>query len=100
MPEDIHFDAPVIIPVKTSLTVRDNNVSYKFNMDTTIVAGGGPPYDGPYTVNPLAYDPVVLETKGCMMRDDVTVNKVPKYETSNPYGGKTVYIAEDALDGN
>ena len=112
MPEDILFDAPVIIPVKTSLTVRDNNVSFEFEFENEreaipftvdtqiIVGGGGPTYEGPYEVTPLAHDPVVLETKDHMMADDVTVHKVPKYVTSNLSGGKTVYIAEDSLNGN
>lgn len=95
MPEDITFDAPVIIPVKTSLTVRDNNVSFKFNMDTTFVTSTAPTYEGEYIITPLANDPVVLDTKGHLMADDVVVKKVPKYQTSNTAGGTTVYIAGD-----
>lgn len=60
---------------------------------------GGEPYQGEYIVTPLAFDPVVLPTRNKTLSDDVTVTKVPYYETSNIYDGKTVYIAEDINDG-
>ena len=58
-----------------------------------------PTYTGAYEVTPLAHSAVVLETEGLKMTDDVTVFKIPYYDTSNPYG-TTVYIAEDINDGN
>lgn len=57
-------------------------------------SGGGssiPVYTGDYDVIP---DPDVmqtLQTSGKQMIDNVTVQKIPYYETSNPYG-ETVYI--------
>ena len=51
------------------------------------------PYQGEYTVTPLAREAVVLPTTNKMLLDDVTVTKVPYYETSNQSGGKTAYIA-------
>ena len=56
--------------------------------------GGSPPYTGEYTVVPKADEPTVLETKGKRMTDDVTVTKIPYYETANPLGD-TVYIAAE-----
>lgn len=53
-------------------------------------------YDGEYTVIPKAHEAQVLETAQKLLLDDVTVTKVPYYETSNIYDGKTVYIAEDS----
>lgn len=52
-------------------------------------------YGGPYEVTPKAWDAQVLETEGKLMSNDVTVFKVPYYETSNIYDGLTVFIAED-----
>lgn len=63
--------------------------------DVRIIAtGGSPPYMGGYTVIPKANEPTVLETKGKRMTDDVTVTKIPYYETANPLGD-TVYIAAE-----
>lgn len=49
-------------------------------------------YSGSYTVIPSLYDDIVLETSNKRMVDDVTVKKVPSYETSNEFGGTTFYI--------
>lgn len=57
------------------------------------------PYEGAYEVTPRAHDPVILSTRSKTMTDDVTVLKVPYYETSNIYDGKTVFIAEDIYNG-
>ena len=50
-------------------------------------------YDGDYIVTPKAHSGTVLETQGKLMTDDVTVIKIPYFETSN-LSGKTVYIGE------
>ena len=55
---------------------------------------GGEEYEGAYQVTPSAHNPIILETEGKMMRDDVTVFKIPYFETSN-ITGKTVYIASE-----
>ena len=52
-------------------------------------------YGGPYEVTPKAWDEQVLATDGKLMSDDVTVFKVPYYETINLFDGKTAYIAEE-----
>ena len=52
-------------------------------------------YGGPYEVTPKAWDAQVLATNGKLMTDDVTVFKIPYYETSNVFDGLTVFIAED-----
>lgn len=59
--------------------------------------GGGsviPVYAGPYDVTPKANEAQTLSTAGKQMTEDVTVAKVPYYETSNT-SGTTVYIAEE-----
>ena len=55
---------------------------------------GGEPYSGEYVVTPLAEEAVVLPTTNKILYDDVTVTKVPYFETSNT-SGTTVYIASE-----
>lgn len=57
-------------------------------------------YDGAYVVVPKAHDEQVLETAQKLLLEDVTVTKVPYYETSNLFDGKTAYIAEETNNGN
>lgn len=52
-------------------------------------------YGGPYEVTPKAWEEQILQTDGKLMSDDVTVFRVPYYETSNLFDGKTAYIAEE-----
>lgn len=78
-------------------------MAIKLSLDTAKihlkVSGGsvqvqGDPYDGPYEVTPLVASDVVLETRKKLMRDDVTVRKIPQYEVSNDAGGYTLTIGE------
>lgn len=52
-------------------------------------------YNGQYEVIPKAHEAVILPTSGLLLSENITVTKVPYYETSNIYNGLTVYIAED-----
>lgn len=81
-----------VLPIK----ILDGTEALKVEvLDTIInVLPEGEVYRGPYEVIPKAYDNQTLETKDKHMLDDVTVNKVPYYETSNRYGD-TVYIAAE-----
>lgn len=54
----------------------------------------GEEYEGEYIVVPSTRDEQTLLTKNKLMAEDVTVRRIPYYETSNLYG-KTVYIGED-----
>ena len=56
----------------------------------TKVGGSGTPYTGSYVVIPTSSEQI-LETNQKYMTDDVTVRKIPYFETSNE-SGKTVYI--------
>ena len=53
-------------------------------------------YDGAYEVVPKAYEEQTLLTEGKIMTDDVTVFRVPYFETSN-LSGETVYIASEVI---
>lgn len=50
-------------------------------------------YDEDYEVIPNAFNTQILHTANKVLRQDVTVEKVPYYETSNVQNGITVYIA-------
>ena len=98
------------LPIRINLNVQQDQIAYSFDINNTneqidfstdteihveIVASEE--YTGPYLVTPQAYENQILQTKDKTCTDDVTVLKVPKYETSNLAGGKTVYIAEGDL---
>ena len=53
-----------------------------------------PEYNGEYTVVPRALEDTEIPVAGYRMREDLTVTKVPYYETSN-ISGETVYIASE-----
>lgn len=55
---------------------------------------GAPEYAGPYDITPL-FSVQVLPTAKRLMRQDVTVKKIPQYEVSNDYGGYTLIIGDE-----
>ena len=52
-----------------------------------------PQYEGEYVIIPLADNDQVLETKDKLCTDDITVTKIPTFQTHNE-SGITFYIAE------
>lgn len=82
----IQGNRPTKLKVNTS-----GNVKFHFEQGTAILP---PEYHGDYEVTPSASTAIILETGGLMMVEDVTVRKIPYYETSN-ITGKTVYIASE-----
>lgn len=52
-----------------------------------------PIYEGDYNILPLAFQETVLPTKDKKLINDIVVKEIPYFETSNPSGGNTVYIA-------
>ncbi len=59
---------------------------------TEVSSSDIPYYTGQYTVIPTMENQT-LETRNKVLTDDVTVKKIPMYETTNLAGGTTVYIA-------
>ena len=55
---------------------------------------GARPYEGPYHVTPKV-DAQTLPTAEKLMREDVTINKIPYFVVGNTAGGDTVYIAKE-----
>lgn len=77
---------------------EDNKKPPKFSLDESTIINiihNVPTYEGDYVVVPHTEDDIVLETKQKMMTSDVTVKKIPYFETSN-VSGVTVYIGSEA----
>ena len=53
-----------------------------------------PPYEGSYSVDPLAKAEIVLPTKDRNMTDDITIKKIRQLEVGNPAGGNPLLIGE------
>lgn len=102
-PRSLHD--PMIVPLdKSESQIRQYPVQmekvtleYKVGVTTAIVVDPSEHdyYRGEYVVVPKAETETVLETANKIMRDDVTVLKIPYYETSNLGGGYTVFIADE-----
>lgn len=75
-----------IIGVKDSESV--------FPVDFESGGASYPVYDGEYVIIPQAFDETVLPTNGKVLTDDITVNRVPYFETHSQTG-ITVYIASE-----
>ena len=93
-------DAPIKLKVKDNsapikLKITDQGaISLKVEKETPIKLkvneGSGsstyPAYEGPYTITPLPYDDITLGTSQKFVAENITVLKIPHYETSNPKG--------------
>ena len=53
-----------------------------------------PKYDGETTVTPKVENETVLPTRDKIVKDDITVLKIPQFEVSNTSGGYTLIIGE------
>lgn len=52
-------------------------------------------YNGEYTIVPASNDEQVLDTQNKVLRENIVVEKVPFYETSNLSNGVTAYIGKE-----
>lgn len=66
----------------------------EFGAFQQVTVGSSRPYEGDYEVTPTV-EGVTLPTKSLIMRHDLQVKRIPFFETGNPAGGETVYIAAD-----
>lgn len=78
-----------------ALALESNLEEVTLQSDTVINATivDIPRYEGEYTVDPLANNSIILETKDKLCTEDITVNKIQTARTTNQYG-TTFYIAE------
>lgn len=89
----VEVTADIVGSIVTVTPSLSGDVTVTAELTTAVHYSGSDIYDGTYEVTPLAHDAVVLPTRHKQMRDNVTVFKVPYYETTN-VSGTTVYIAE------
>ena len=61
----------------------------------TGTVGVYPPYQENYSVTPKAGVQQVLKTANKLLTEDIIINPIPYYETTNPSDGITVYIAKE-----
>lgn len=76
------------------MTITQNNINVPVGIGAKYVVDEAKSYEGPYNVTPKPFNSIILETNGLLMNDDVTIQKIPYYDTSNLYG-TTIFIAED-----
>lgn len=82
-----------IIEVNMSIGVDQEDVGMSIGAEYSMIQGDA--YEGSYEVTPKAWEEQTLPTRNKLMENDVTVFRVPYYETSNVHDGLTVFIAED-----
>ena len=73
-----------------------------FHAEPHVIAvnsGDVPVYDGAYSVTPKVYEETTLETKQKLMRNNVTVARIPQYQVSNNADGVTLIIGEEYYNG-
>ena len=73
---------------------QQKNVDATVRIPTVIIRDKPPIYEGEMIVTPKAHQVTVLPTKDRLVEDDISVLKIPYYETSNE-SGTTVYIADE-----
>ena len=89
---EIIRDGSIVNVRSPNETVTASGQMWSVEMKSGVLVGGFPAYRGEYDVTPLPRDDVVLPTANRSMSDDVTVRRIPYYETSNPSGGYTAII--------
>ena len=73
-----------------------------FHAEPHVIAvnsGDVPVYDGAYSVTPKVYEETTLETKQKLMKNNVTVARIPQYQVSNDADGVTLIIGEEYYNG-
>lgn len=84
-----HDEINVMIDNDDNITiVLDEDIGITGVIDTGINLH--PDYRGPYRVIPSTQEQI-LDTNDKIMKDDVTVEEIPYFETANEYG-YTIYI--------
>lgn len=81
----VAINGKVAAVMETTGTIGNGKIQYTSDAET---------YTGEYNVVPKAAEEQRLPCAGKKMKKDVTVQKVPYYETSND-AGITVYIASE-----
>ncbi len=80
------------------LSIQDESLKL-INPVSVIYQDNGEFYNGSYEVTPKMSRQVILSTKKKLMKDDVTVLKIPQFEVSNEAGGITLILGDEYYNG-
>lgn len=83
--------------LKLRLNVCIDKPKLNFKTNTILYKYVGDQYNGDYIITPKANSQIVLDTSDKILLDDITIKKIPYYETSNSAGGDTVYIGSEVM---
>ena len=89
---DIVFE--IVGDPEIAFDIDSGGASLSAEFDNPYVGGMWPLYEGEYNIRPQPYIDTVLPTANKSMADDVTVQKIPYYETTNLAGGYTAIIGD------
>ena len=91
----------IAVPMRVSTTavsvpvsVSDDGVNIAVGIGAAYTLVEGKPYEGETIVDPILYNPVILETKDKLVSEDITVNPIRILDVDNPAGGYTVTIGK------
>lgn len=92
------FDPPLTSSVLQSYESQIKEYEWRLNVATTEVEvqeEEDTNYSEEYEVTAKAFDKQILNTSGKKLKEDIVINQVPYYETTNRGGGVTSYIAKE-----
>lgn len=81
--------------LKAKFCASDMHLKAKFeNLQKVTVTGDVDPYEGEYVITPRV-EAQTMPTAQKYMAQDVQIEGIPFFETSNTSGGKTAYIGKE-----
>ena len=89
-----NFKIPLIGMIRSEISITGKLKTEDVVFGKIQLSGNLSIYNGDYTVTP-SVEEQTLKTANKKMLEDVTVKKIPFYETSNLSGGNTVYIGSE-----
>ena len=89
-----NFKNPLIGTIRSEISITGKLKTEDVVFGKIQLSGNLSIYNGDYTVTP-SVEEQTLKTANKKMLEDVTVKKIPFYETSNLSGGNTVYIGNE-----
>ena len=89
-----NFKIPLIGTIRSEIPITGKLKIEDVVFGKIQISGNLSIYNGNYTVTP-SVEEQTLKTANKKMLEDVTVKKIPFYETSNLSGGNTVYIGSE-----
>ena len=89
-----NFKIPLTGTIRSEISITGKLKTEDVVLGKIQLSGNLSIYNGDYTVTP-SVEEQTLKTANKKMLEDVTVKKIPFYETSNLSGGNTVYIGNE-----